>query len=461
MVLKLGRSAEGGDIFREDASSSDGEKNMTDFQREMLLAERHAEKLRKRQRENLLNRESGAKRSRDSYQVGEDVIDEDPFDMLNDDDIGSDDIVDGGNINTGGTLFDEDIENVAQAPAVLVNRARISKTRALHILEHPNCSKYIIGSVVRILVNADAAPGSISSQYPHLVNSHAIFKIERLVKTKEYAVYGNSVETSCDHEIQEFLGKTTFTLLGRVMTDRRSDALCKVGLNQICNAQIAQEEIKFGGELIIRDLNRAAINLRNFTFTDDDVRLILERKLFKESMEDGEFQGGRSQLIAAIQRTSHEIELLTELVKNDISKIDQLRALETRKAKLEEQLLTMKAPTRNPIFVKSCPVLRANNEPSARGGAVRKTTQPTPMIMFNNPEPQDAFSNETRKRERRSIADMSYEEQKELVLAYVQHMKRLDANDLGAQNVVSGQEEHDGWANQGLISLKAYCEMNP
>ncbi|ORM41095.1 Mediator of RNA polymerase II transcription subunit 31 [Babesia sp. Xinjiang] len=462
MVLKAARNTGGGDDVSSDSSlSSDENNNMTDFQREMMLAEKHAEKVRKRQRENLLNKAAPIERPKEKpVEVEEGMILEDTPDRLPDNNIGNDFMYnDDVSANVTSTLFEDEVEQVAQVPVTLLNKARISKTRALHILEHPNCSNYLAGTVAKILVKTGTTPDSVGSQYPSLVNSHAIFKVERLVKTKEYPVYGSNMGNDCDHQIQEFLGKAGYNLMGRILTDRRSDAISRVGLNEICSAPITQDEVKFGGESIVCDLERAAANLRNFTFTDEDVRIILERKLFKESMEDGEFQGGRGQLIAAIQRISHEIELLTELVKTDVSKIEHLRALEARKAKLDEKLSTMKATSRNPIFVKNCPVLRANAEPS-RGGAIRKTTQPTPMIIFNNPGTQDVFANESRKRERRTIGEMSYEEQKDLVLTYIKHMGNPESNNLDRKaNIMD--HDGDGWTNQnGLISLEAYCNMN-
>ncbi|CDR96488.1 hypothetical protein, conserved [Babesia bigemina] len=486
MVLRLVRGTGGSNDARSGQSASGaGNERLTDFQREMILAEQHAENLRKRQRRNLLNEDFGPTVSIDANEEEDGLIEEDPLDMNNLNDIiedtttkadaaASDDVA----------LFDEETDQQSLAPTSLVNKARVSKTRALHILEHPHCSKYLVGSLMRIWITPDAAPDSVSSQHPHLVNTHAIFKVERLVKTNEYVVYGDSVGNSCDHEIREFLGKTSYSILGRLMTDRRSDTLNKIGLNDVCSAPILQEEIKFGGEWLIRDLNQAATNLRNvsfphgifimmqFTFTDEDVQLILERKLLKESVEQTEFQGGRSSLIAAIQRTSHEIELLTELVKNDTSKIDHLRALEARKAKMDEQLQTMKALTRNPLFIKTCPVLRANAEPSARGGAVRKTTQPTPMIMFNNIETQEIFPTEIRRRERKTVSEFSYEEQKELVIAYITVSISFTVICILLQNV--DKCDPDQWLSPsddvnagnpgkpdqaGVISMKEYLNM--
>ncbi|GIX61873.1 RNA polymerase-associated protein RTF1 [Babesia caballi] len=462
MVLKLVRSVSKGDDHLPDQSpTSDGRRHLTDFQREMLLAEKHAESVRKRQRQNLFSSESSFEKNREVVAEPEEgTIEEDPFDLPNSDYVGAEyasasDIP----VADASTLFADEVEHVAQAPVALVNKARVSKTRALHILEHPHCSKYLVGCVMRIWVTADAAAESVSSQYPNLINTHAIFKVERLLKAKEYPVYGDNVGNSCDHEIREFLGKTPFYMMGRVLAERASNALCRIGINDICSLPITQEEIKFGGEWLMRDLNQAATNLRNFTFTDEDVQLILERKLLKESSDQVDIQGGRSKLIAAIQRTSHEIELLTELVKHDPSKIDHLRALEERKAKIDEQLQSVKTPSRNPIFIKNCPVLRAHGEPSARGGAVRKTTQPTPMIMWpavNAPETQNVFTSEPRKRERRSIADMSYEEQKELELVYITYMKNYDVDRWlsPAVDIDVGLDEGESQCN--MISLSDY-----
>eukprot|EP00371_Babesia_bovis_P002725 XP_001611372.1 hypothetical protein [Babesia bovis T2Bo] len=431
MDPKCARTAVGSDALRLDPLMPKDDSTMTDFQREMLLAEQHAEILKKRQRERLFNTKGLLKRVNDGSEIPQSsAMDTEDFDTMTN--INDDITVKMNRSNRSDTLFTDDARTLEPAPVILVNRARISRIRALHIMDHPNRSKYLVGSILHIFVNPDASPDSISSQYPHLINSHVIFHVERLITSEDYPVYGSTTGNNCDHDIYEYLGKTMYCLLGRVMTEPLSEVLCRVGLNEICSSPITQEQIKFGGANLLRDLNRVAINLRNFTFTDDDVRQILEKRLFKESDDDVTFQGGRSQLITTIQRTSHEIELLTEIVKNDASKVEKLRALEARKEKLEQHLSSMKTPVRNRLFIKNCPILRAKNEPSARGGAIRKVTQPTPMILcelwmfcinrrsVNHPTPQELVMNEQRNLEPKGIADLSFKQQEELVVAYLE-----------------------------------------
>lgn len=426
MVLKvMQNTSRGSDDGMDLFSGNDKDAPLTDFQREMILAEKHAENVRKRQRENLLNSDPQAANKADiSLEMEEGMIEPDPFDILTDDDATTDMM--GTNDPGASTLFEDEAEQIPMVPTPVVNKARVSKQRALHILEHPHCSKYLVGTIMRILVTVDSSPDSVSSIHPKLLYSHAIFKVERLVKANKYPVYGCNFGNSCDHEIKEFLGYAAYHIMGRVMSGQQTTPLCRITLNDICSLPISEEEIKFGGEFIVRALTQAAANLRSFTFTDEDVQLMLERKLLKESVDPSTFQGSRSKLIVAIQRTSHEIELLAELVKNDPSKLEQLRALEARKGKLEEQLQNMKAPSRTPLFVKNCAVLRASAEPTSSSGVMRKTTQPTPMIMFNTPESQEVPGNENRKIERRSISEMSVGEQRKLIHAYTKHMKDCD-----------------------------------
>lgn len=458
MVLRLFRgSGRVADDNMDSPTDKGSEKPMTDFQREMILAERHAENVRKRQRENLLNKDaSGSGKGGREQDMEEGMIMEDPLEGFQEE-IHFPKPQESGDIGRT-ALFEDEVEEIQYAQASLVNRARVSKQRALHILEHPHCSKYLVGTVMRVLVMLSDAPDSVGSVHPNLVGTHVVFKLERLVKVKDYPVYGYNFGNHCDHDIREFMGNANYHFIGRVLTGQQSTAVCKVHLNEICSAPISQEEIKFGGEFITRDLTRAAANLRSFTFTDEDVKLMLERKLLKESSTPVEFNGNRSKLIVAIQRISHEIELLTEMVQNDPSKLDQLRALENRKAEMDEQLQKMKAPTRTPLFVRNCAVLRASCEPNSRAGVMRKITQPTPMIMFNNPEIQQTTSHGNRKRERRSITDLTATEQRQLVKAYVEHIKNWDINKWEPKEGENSMEDSldDISRFPGMTTLEAY-----
>lgn len=458
MVLKYVRNTAwaSGDPGDHPSGQDDG-RQMTDFQREMILAEQHADNVRKRQRENLLSREQmPVVRPRNNMEIEEGMILEEHLEELAADEISPqpEDAPD----SSRTTLFEDDADELDYADAGVVNKARVSKLRALHILEHPHCSKFLVGTVMRVLVSLDADPDSISSIYPTLINSHAILKVESLVKTKDYPVYGYNNGNHCDHQIKEFLGNANYNIMGRILNGQSGQPLCKINLNDICSLQITQEEIKFGGEFLVRDLNQAAANLRSFTFTDEDVQLMLMRKLMKESAAPGNFDGSRSKLIVAIQRTSHEIELLTELVKNDPSKLEHLRALEARRAKMEEQLQTMKAPTKTPIFVKNCAVLRVTDEQNSKGGVTRKTTQPTPMIIGSTQDNYDSISGEHRKRERRSIGDLSLAEQRQLVKAYMDHMQSWEPSMWERKNTKDNMGAHDNHIPgfPGMITWEDY-----
>ncbi|EKX73351.1 hypothetical protein BEWA_054070 [Theileria equi strain WA] len=411
-----------------DVSSLEDE-SMPEFRREMILAEKHAEKLKIQQRQDLLGKQ----------EVKDASLDVSNMDLLDDGSESEDEIP------SENLFFQEDTP--VHLDLSLANSTRLSQTRLMNMLEHPNCNDYVIGALLNVFVTSndisatnEAEDGGrsgpsgkldklIHEVHPYMLGHHVVFQIDSIRKVKRYEVHGSKYGR-CTHENIDSmaklgsLGKCEFKIVGKVLSSSSGGVLstrekCICSVSDICNAPFVEEAMNFGDDKLARDLQIVSSNLQAFTFTDEDVQAILERKLLEQDGDVGSFKG-RSGLIAAIQRISHEIELLVEAAKNDPSQLSRLAEREKKKQELEEQLKNFKVPTKIPVFVKNSAILRASDDLVGKG-VTRKTTKPTPMIMVPTmkTESSETEASPTASRFTKSLENLPTEKQEELISAYL------------------------------------------
>ncbi|UVC54259.1 hypothetical protein MACJ_003795 [Theileria orientalis] len=437
------------DLSDISSAEEEGYSDMPEFKREQILAERHAEQLKKKQRRNLI--ESSRVEKDESIDeldkdldylddIIEETLEKPQEDQLNDKTLFNDDV---------GTIplpsKSEKSESVKHVTASLANAAKVSKSKALNILEHPNYNEYISGTLMNVYISVDSTKltplpsektfeaKSLSETFPKLIGKHVVFQVESALKCEKYDVHGTNYVT-CDHRSKNLLGRTEYLFCGRILNVNSNvfNTLVLVSVNDVCNMPFYDQDITFGDEDFAQFLKHIANNMKSFTFTDEDVQMILEKKLLDRTPSTM----GRKSLISEIQRYSHEIELLMEAARNDPSQIARLKEHERKKQELVEKLNRYNKPAvANQYSVKTSSLLCASDDLSSKG-VMRKTTKPTPMIMGRRPinylvpnvkdEETQNEMNEMRNIFKRTLNDLKRNKQQYILDQYLQHVNNMD-----------------------------------
>ncbi|KAK2196069.1 hypothetical protein BdWA1_002668 [Babesia duncani] len=427
------------DISDVSSNEDDTLGDLPEFKREMLLAERHAEQLRLKHQQQLI--QQGTSIGPKSLYATSLSLPEQTLEYMDAETL-EDNVQIPPDSNAEEKLFDDDnrqenrLLNVA-----LVNTARVSKSGALHILEHPRSLDYLKGALLRIFIsgnNESKAKDSVAILFPTLYGLHAVFRIERLVHVEEYHVYGTKFQ-ACDHdEKTNVLGNSNVLFRGTVLSHSGTNA-CTVSLNDVCNAPFVKQDLINVRDDIAQDLTNIANVLKGFTFTDEDVALILEKRATRPV-------ASKYAIISEIQQINDELQLLSKQVPLQTSKIE---ALEHRKSIMEAQLKSLKGTKKQEIFAKSYKVLRASNDNAT---TLRKTTQPTPMIMCPVKETED--SENTRQFKKRTLHDLSLDEQVAFISNYVGIITEAKLNLQSSTNTLA-----DVIATKGYMSMTEYLNL--
>eukprot|EP00375_Theileria_parva_P000075 XP_762744.1 hypothetical protein [Theileria parva strain Muguga] len=417
-------------MVSEDSSDAspvedDELSDMPEFERELLLAEKHAEEVRLKQRMSLLWESSGVGPDstglyEDLYYL-DDVVDEtseklqEPGVLFKDDNKGSGKtskasksdpkVAKSGKISQS---KDEDDKPTFNPITVsIANSAKLSKTRTLNILEHPNFNEYLSGALINLFITVESLRLSpvksspkrlkavpICELFPKLISKHVVFQIECAVPSETYDVFGSNLN-SCDHFSKLFLSKCSYVLCGKVLNvaTEASNTFVLVSVCDICNSSFQEEQLNFGDEYFAEFLKQISDNLKSvlfltpghsltshvdsFTFTDEDVQIILEQKLRERSS----IPNKKTSLISEIQRYTHEIELLSESAKNDPSQILRLKDHEKRRQELVDDLNNLGDSKTNSRFSLRNSSIISTSDDLSNKTVTRKITKPTPMIM--------------------------------------------------------------------------------
>lgn len=423
--------------FEDVSDVSSIDDDIPEYRREMLIAEKHAEHLKRKQMQRLLE-ESNANLGKRKEFTQKDPSGLDQYNFGQDDDLIADVIED--QELEDKTLFSEPLPKVAQIsiPSAVCQAARVTKTRLLHILEHPQCSEYLSGVLLKVLVSQDEMYNTgqyttIASANPQLVGKHVVFMVDSLKGVDPYPVYGNRYK-QCDHEKRNVIARAIYKLVGKVMSREAGLDISAnhhiISINDVCNLGIEANELTFGSEALLIKLEQVSLRLKRFTFTDEDVKNILKKKYFTKE-KSGEYEEPKTKggLIIAIQRINHEIELLGEMSSEDPGNIGKLEELEARKLELEARLRGMKEPNQMPAFPRASAVFRPTN--FINDSMRRKTTQPTAMIMVPSSIVKENLANEGNaskedEKNKRTICDIDKWHQQRIVDLYKEHVKGME-----------------------------------
>eukprot|EP00920_Eleutheroschizon_duboscqi_P038163 GHVT01091213.1.p1 GENE.GHVT01091213.1~~GHVT01091213.1.p1 ORF type:complete len:658 (-),score=161.25 GHVT01091213.1:298-2271(-) len=291
----------------------------------------------------------------------------------------------------------------------LMNAVRLSNSQLVHMLEHPRVKDYVTGCFVKV----PAPSSSRSSTSAGDANAApAPCWLCMVVDLRPCVPYSVSVSRRRGADGDGSGGFTTSTIYRELVlrvaptTPARFDRAFK--LTNLRDAPVDATELQLWKDKMInadvqedlyKQLKHKRAKLRQFTFTDDDVARILERKAQAAGAGGGDSgpasgdaaveggAGGRPSLPAgtilkALMTVKHDIETLNSSLASASTEIEKrqqnrkkLQALQKQREALETQLKKEKAPTMRSLPRRDLPLHSHGVGSSA--GALRRAGGPS------------------------------------------------------------------------------------